>query len=103
MQIPCKPNADCMSLHDFHLSAILSLCRLLPCADSYPMQIPTLCIFPCSCMILTWLPLLSCADSHANQLSSCTNPTLLPFYILSNREQVPCQHFEQGKLVICPR
>jgi len=49
------------------------------------------------------LPLLSCADSHADQMSPCTNATLLPFYILSNREQVPCQHFEQGKLVICPR
>ncbi len=31
----------------------------LPYADSYPVQIPTLCRFPCSCMILTWLPLPS--------------------------------------------
>ncbi len=84
---------------DSHPAQIPILCRFLSCADSHPVQIPTLCRFPCSGTCLIWLPLPSCVDPHAIQMSSCTNLMLLPFYILSKREIL----FEPDRVVIRPR
>ena len=67
--LSCKLHANCTQIACPGM--IVTLLPILPCADSYPVQIPTLCRYLTLCRCPC-----SCISSHA--CKSCNNLTLLP-------------------------